>query len=63
VIFEIASIYKESLTALRGLLDEILKHFRAFERPVDYWDDTHSNDTHSFYIYILSKLDYFIAKE
>lgn len=41
-IFEIAPIPKENCTLLRGLLDNVLKHFRALkalQRPVETWDD------------------------
>lgn len=41
-MFEIAPIHKENCIALRGLLDNILKHFKALkalQRPVDNWDD------------------------
>lgn len=41
-MFEIVPIHKENCTALRGLLDNVLKHFRALkalQRPVETWDD------------------------
>ncbi|XP_018397196.1 PREDICTED: uncharacterized protein LOC108775361 [Cyphomyrmex costatus] len=41
-MFEITPIHKENYTALRNLLDNVLKHFRALkalQRPVESWDD------------------------
>ncbi|KYQ56128.1 hypothetical protein ALC60_04951 [Trachymyrmex zeteki] len=41
-MFEIPPIHKENYTALRNLLDNLLKYFRALralQRPVDSWDD------------------------
>ncbi|XP_018406238.1 PREDICTED: uncharacterized protein LOC108782451, partial [Cyphomyrmex costatus] len=58
-IFEIAPIHKENCTALRGLLDNVLKHFRALkalQRPVDTWDDMLVH-------LVLTKLDSITVKE
>lgn len=41
-IFELPTLSKENHTQLRSLLDGVCKHLRAlkaFERPVDSWDD------------------------
>lgn len=54
-----APIQKESSTALRNLLDNILKHFRALkplQRPVDSWDDMMIH-------LLLTKLDSSTTKE
>ncbi|KYN09793.1 hypothetical protein ALC57_18086 [Trachymyrmex cornetzi] len=59
VMFEITPIHKESPMALRGLIDEILKHFRALKalkRPVEHWDDVMIH-------LVISKLDAFTVKE
>ncbi|XP_039315197.1 uncharacterized protein LOC120359860 [Solenopsis invicta] len=58
-IFEIAPIHKENCTALRVLLDNVLKHFRALkalQRPVDTWDDVMVH-------LVLTKLDSTTIKE
>ncbi|XP_011878981.1 PREDICTED: uncharacterized protein LOC105568157 [Vollenhovia emeryi] len=58
-IFEIPPINKENCTALRSLIDNVLKHFRALkalQRPVDTWDDIMIH-------LVLTKLDSVTVKE
>ncbi|XP_018374037.1 PREDICTED: uncharacterized protein LOC108768190, partial [Trachymyrmex cornetzi] len=58
-MFEIPSIHKENYTALRNLLDNLLKHFRALralQRPIDSWDDMMIH-------LVLAKLDSSTIKE
>ncbi|XP_011884008.1 PREDICTED: uncharacterized protein LOC105571144 [Vollenhovia emeryi] len=58
-IFEIPPINKENCTALRSLIDNVLKHFKALkalQRPVDTWDDIMIH-------LVLTKLDSVTVKE
>lgn len=58
-MFEIAPIHKENCGALRNLIDNMLKHFKALkalQRPVDSWDDIMIH-------LMLTKLDITTVKE
>ncbi|XP_018342248.1 PREDICTED: uncharacterized protein LOC108748519 [Trachymyrmex septentrionalis] len=38
-LFEMPVVQKENHLVIRRLLDDVLKHLRALERPIKHWDD------------------------